>query len=124
MDFGALEILFTWQTLFLAAIIAVCTTGLKTLIDMVAGGTVKRKKNAFLTRFLLPAIPLILGAVAGAFIPIQPETLLSYASERHVPVWAVGAPWGFIVGIFADYLYSKILKRIKPPAKPAESTGD
>jgi hypothetical protein len=37
MDFGALEILFTWQTLFLAAITAVCTTGLKTLIDMAAG---------------------------------------------------------------------------------------
>lgn len=126
MDIGAIEVLFTWQALMLAVIVTGCTYGVKALLDVVAGGTEKRKKNVFLTRLLLPAVPVVLGALGGAFIPIQPQVLIDYATERGVDLWAVGAPWGFVIGIFSDYLYSKIFKRIvklPAPGEKANGTG-
>ena len=105
--------LLSWQTLVLAMIIATGTSGLKTLIDVTAGGSENRKKNVVLTELVLPAIPAILGAAFGALLPLHPDPLISYVREHDHSMYMVGASYGFVVSLFSDWLYQRVKRRLK-----------
>lgn len=75
-----------------------------------AVGKEVRQSNPWLNRIVMPMIPIILGALFGAFVPLRPEVLVEYA-ETHVQGWfwqsVVFGTWGAACGQFADYTFSK-----------------
>lgn len=114
-ELGPLELIVSWQAVALAIAIAAITSVLKRLVDYVAGGPEKRKANYGLTRVLLPAIPLLVGALLAEFVPLLPDQLVAYIAalppeKNH----AVRAVYGVVLGAFADYLWSRYSSLLKP----------
>lgn len=112
-----LEILYSWQSLFLAIVIAGITQSVKHGVDIYLEGRQGdspdrktgreiRQQNALVNNTLLPLFPLFLGALLGAFLPIQPEPLVLYVTTHHSSS-AVYAMWGASVGQFADYIFQR-----------------
>lgn len=112
-DLGPLSMFLSWQTLVLAMIIATVTSGAKTLIDVIMGGSDKRKKNKVLTELVLPAIPALLGVLFGALLPLHPDPLIAYVREHEHSMYLVGASYGFVVSLFSDWLYQRVTRRLK-----------
>lgn len=115
-----LEILYSWQSLFLAIVIAGITQSVKHGVDIYLEGrqgdspdkkTGKeiRQQNALVNSTLLPLFPLFLGSLFGAFLPIQPEPLVQYVTT-HRSSTVVYAMWGASVGQFADYIFQRAKK--------------
>ena len=107
---NGLDLLYSWQSLFLAVIIATMTQSFKrlveTLIDKGHGGGEARRKASVLNTVLLPLFPLSLGALCGWLLPLRPEHLVQYVAETHSSS-LVYVMWGASVGQFADYLYQR-----------------
>ncbi len=121
------EILYSWQALLVAITAAGLTQLIKTIYDIVVGqmaakraaaagtkpmkmGKAKRQSNPWLNRIVFPIVPIVLGALIGAFVPLRPEVLVEYVGA-HVEHWfwqhSVYALWGAACGQFADYVFSK-----------------
>lgn len=119
MQQNPLEVLYSWQSLFLAVIISAITQALKTTIDIYYGsgsggrahGAVIRKSSLLMTGVLLPSIPIVFGMAMAVLVPVRPDPLESYVSQHHDGPW-VYAMWGGSVGQFADYIYQRIKKFI------------
>ena len=118
-----LEILYSWQSLFLAIVIAGITQSVKHGVDIYLEsrqgdspdrktGREIRQQNALVNNTLLPLFPLFLGALFGAFLPIQPEPLVLYVTTHHSSS-AVYAMWGASVGQFADYIFQRAKKLLE-----------
>lgn len=79
-------------------------------------GKETRKSNIWLNRVVLPSIPIVIGALIGAFIPLRPEVLIEYV-QAHVDGWFtqsfVYSIWGAACGQFADYTFSKAKSLMK-----------
>ena len=136
---GPLAILYCWQSCVLAFLVTTGTHGVKLLIDYNLGGKEERKKQMFFNSLVLPATPILLGGLLGAFIPLWPEALTEYLKVHSVVGWhskLAMAAYGAAVGQFADYAwqrYSSIVNGVKakndaaalvapavaPPADPA-----
>ena len=112
-----LEILYSWQSLFLAIVIAGITQSVKHGVDIYLEsrqgdspgkktGREIRQQNALVNNTLLPLFPLFLGSLLGAFLPIQPEPLVLYVTT-HRSSSVVYAMWGASVGQFADYIFQR-----------------
>lgn len=106
-----LDLLYSWQSLFLAVVIATMTQSFKhlveSLIERYSGGDGRAKRKASIANVtLFPMFPLILGGVIGRFFPIRPEYLVRYVNENHTSL-AVYAMWGASIGQFSDYLYQR-----------------
>ena len=71
--------LYCWQALLLAVVVNALSQGVKVGIDQAFKGKENRQKNGWVSNFLLPGVPLVLGAVMGAVIPIQPDRLVEFA---------------------------------------------
>lgn len=112
-----LDILYSWQSLFLAMVVAVMTQVVKTLLeDLIerrsgGSGREKRKASIFNTT-LFPLVPLILGGILGRFFPMRPEYLVRYVTENHAST-LVYVLWGVSIGQLSDYLYQR-LKVFRP----------
>lgn len=125
------EILYSWQALIVAITAAGLTQLVKTIYDIVIGqmaakraaqekatyrdkpmkvGKAVRQSSPWLNRVVFPIIPILLGALIGALVPLRPEVLVEYAST-HIEDWfwqhTVFALWGAACGQFADYVFSK-----------------
>jgi hypothetical protein len=135
-ELGPLSIIVELQTYVAAIVIYVATHFVKVAIDLAHGenGTAKRKQNPWMSQILLPAIPIILGFLYGAFVPFRPDTIEDYvATHENASIIIVGGVFGIVIGQFSDYIYTKISKGIKgfaeakqrrslrPPAVPEEA---
>ena len=106
-----LDLLYSWQSLFLAVVIATMTQSFKHLveglIERYSGGDGRAKRKASIANVtLFPMFPLLLGGLIGRFFPIRPEYLVRYVNENHTSM-AVYAMWGASIGQFSDYLYQR-----------------
>lgn len=106
-----LDLLYSWQSLFLAVVIATMTQSFKHLveglIERYSGGDGRAKRKASIANVtLFPMFPLLLGGLIGRFFPIRPEYLVRYVNENHTSL-AVYAMWGASIGQFSDYLYQR-----------------
>jgi len=111
MDLGPLEVLYCWQSCLLAVGVASSTHGVKALLDVLVGGKAARKKRIVINRLVLPATPIVLGAVGAVVVPLHPEALIAYASLHGlvgVKLMLVNAGYGAAVGQFADYMWHRI----------------
>jgi hypothetical protein len=99
-----------WQALVIAAIASPVAQLVKKILDVTMTKE-RRKGNKWISKVALPMVPIVIGAVAAAFIPVRPEALIEYVGEHAKDGWqqllAYGA-WGAACGQFADYLYSKL----------------
>lgn len=119
MDFGPIAVFISTPAVTAAVIIALATSGSKVTLDL-AVGKERRKLNPWLTRVLLPLVPLALGALYGAFVPFRPAALLNYAAEHDVSIYAIGTAYGVVVGQFSDYVYTKIKSSMKAFSEAGE----
>lgn len=121
-----LDLLYSWQSLFLAVVIATMTQSFKKLveglIERYSGGDGEAKRKASIANAtLLPLFPLLLGGVIGRFLPIHPEYLVRYVNENHTST-AVYAMWGASIGQFSDYLYQRA-KGLLPRTAPLKAAA-
>lgn len=131
-----LTLFYSWQALALAAVVSglmqSVKAGIETHLERRSGtgasGRDLRQGNARLNDVVLPAAPLVLGAVVAAVVPVRPEALVEYASHQGGRAFLVYALWGAVVGQFSDYLYQRFKKFLPatpgsrastPPAAPA-----
>jgi hypothetical protein len=118
-DFGPLSVLYCWQSVVLAVGVSTGTHGVKALVDFQLGGKGARKSQVFFQSIFLPATPIVLGALIGAFIPLWPEPLTAYIAANAltgIKAKLVLAGYGAAVGQFADYAwsrYSSLLEGVK-----------
>jgi hypothetical protein len=117
-----LDIIYAWQSLFVAVVIVGLTQGVKTGIEAwlllknkEKGKTGKelRAEVALLDKLVLPLVPLIAGALIAAFVPVRPEALTQYVTQHGHGSKLAYAMWGAVVGQFSDYLYQRV-KRLLP----------
>jgi len=109
-DFGPLSVLYCWQSVVLAVGVSTGTHGVKRLVDFQLGGKDARKSLVFFQSIFLPATPIVLGALIGAFVPLWPEALTAYIATNSltgIKAKLVLAGYGAAVGQFADYAWSR-----------------
>ena len=133
-----LDILYAWQSALLAVVIVGITQGVKAGIEAYLliknAGTTKtgkelRKEISVLDRAILPLVPLVSGALIGAFVPLRPEVLVQYVNEHGGGSRLAFAMWGAAIGQFSDYLYQRFKRMLPaqpatpstPPATPSEA---
>jgi hypothetical protein len=133
-----LDIVYAWQSALLAVVIVGLTQGAKAGIEayllLKNKGTTKTGKElrgevAILDRAILPLVPLVSGALMGAFVPMRPEVLVQYVTEHGNGSRLAYAMWGAAIGQFSDYLYQRFKRMLpaqpsgtsKPPPAPAPS---
>lgn len=125
IDLGPLSVLYCWQGAILALLIVTGTHGVKAVIDYRLGGKDERKKMLFVQSLILPATPIVLGALLAMILPLWPDLLVEYLKTHAILGWKaklVYAGYGAAVGQFSDYAwgrYSSIVDGVK--AKKAAS---
>lgn len=128
-----LDILYAWQSALLAVVIVGLTQAVKAGIEAYLliknAGTPKTGKElrgevAVIDRAVLPLVPLVSGALMGAFVPVRPEVLVQYVTEHGGGSRLAYAMWGAAIGQFSDYLYQRFKRMLpaQPPAPPV-ATG-
>ena len=128
-----LDILYAWQSALLAVVIVGLTQAVKAGIEaylvLKNAGTPKTGKElrgevAVIDRAVLPLVPLVSGAIMGAFVPMRPEVLVQYVTEHGGGSRLAYAMWGAAIGQFSDYLYQRFKRMLpaQPPAPPV-ATG-
>jgi hypothetical protein len=112
---GPLEMFIGWQALVVASIASPLTQVVKTVIDLMITKD-RRQGNRVLSRLVMPALPVVFGALAAALLPIRPEVLIEYAAE-HIEAgalqFAVYAAWGAACGQFAGTLFDRVREFVK-----------
>lgn len=133
-----LDILYAWQSALLAVVIVGITQGAKAGIEayllLKNRGTTKTGKElrgeiTLIDRAILPLVPLVTGALIGAFVPMRPEVLVQYVNEHGGGSRLAYAMWGAAIGQFSDYLYQRFKRMLPaqpatpstPPATPSEA---
>lgn len=125
-DLGPLGVLYSWQSCVVAFLITTFTHGIKALIDYKMGGKESRQESLFLNSILLPATPILLGALIGSVLPLRPEALMNYMIEHNIQGWSahlVFAGYGMAVGQFSTYVwdrYSSLITGVKLRVANAE----
>lgn len=122
---GPLEVLLCWQTIVFAFVVVAATHGVKAVIDAIreskAPGT---PRGIILQRVVLPAVPLVVGALLAPVLPMYPDVLHDYIATHAFTGFnkvAVLAAYGLCVGQFSAYLwdrYSGLMTLKKPPEAP------
>lgn len=110
-ELGPLSIFICWQSLAMALVITLMTHGVKRAVDVILGGAEVRKNKAWIQQLLLPATPIIFGVVLAIVVPLRPEALDTYITEKAFKgphLFGVLAVYGACLGQFADYIWSRI----------------
>jgi hypothetical protein len=113
-----LEILYCWQSVVGALVVYVLTQLVKSAIAAWFGAwfDATAHRRLVLKRYLLPAVPPLVGFVYAVSIPLRPDVLVAYVATHeivgHAASLCFGA-WGICVGQLADYAYSKITDAIR-----------
>ena len=134
-----IEILWCWQSLIVALAAAGMTQFVKTAVDIFWGkvapdpttslkdmeevGKTRRKANIALNRLIFPSLPVLFGALLAMFV-LRGDIVAEYVA-RTPSRWddySIYAVWGGSVGMYADYVVSKVkdvlddlIKKAKPP---------
>lgn len=137
-----LDIIYAWQSALLAVVIVGLTQGVKagieTYLTFKNKGTTKTGKElrgeiALIDKAVLPLMPLVSGALIGAFVPMRPEVLVQYVTEHGGGSRLAYAMWGAAIGQFSDYLYQRFKRMLptqpsggsNPPSPPSDTaSGD
>lgn len=117
---GPLEMMYSWQALLCATACVGLTKMVKTAIDLKMGKE-KRKESRWLNHFFLPMLPILVGALYAAFVPLRPEVLIEYTAQHVTAPWLAVlafAAWGAACGQFSTMLHQK-LKDFIVAARPA-----
>ena len=136
-----LDLLYSWHGILIACAVIGITQFVKTVFDIVWGkvddtptptmidakkvGEVRRKRNIIINRIILPATPIVAGAILSILIPVHPEILITYINEHVSQGWqhyTIYAGWGAAVGQFSDYTFSKVKAVFGDVKKAREST--
>lgn len=102
----------------MGVIIYMMTHLVKTIVDTAMGkdddGVPKRKGIMWLNRIVFPGVPIVIGVLLGAFVPLRPTFLIEFVNEYITGFSAtvVYGAYGAIIGQFSDYIYSKLKKAI------------
>lgn len=99
----------------LAAATVIGVTKLITAILDATMGVEKRKANHVLSKVVLPATVVALGAVYGMLVPYRPESLVTFAesSDHGAWVYLAFAAWGGAVGQFSSYIYDRAMDVVR-----------
>lgn len=111
LDLGPLSILYCWQSCLLAVGVSSVTHGVKRILDVLVGGKEARQKKLIVNRIVLPATPILLGALGAMVVPIHPDALTAYITARGLSTFEsllCLAAYGGAVGQFADYFWHRI----------------
>ncbi len=104
---GPLDVVLSWQALFLAVLTSVAMLAVKRVLDLAWKA---RKQSRVMTRLGMPALNGALGFLGGVVVPFRPETVTAYVAE-YGGGWLAYGLWGIIVGgICGDFLYTKFKK--------------
>lgn len=134
-ELGPLSLMYSWQALICATACVGITQMIKTIIDIMylpkvedqpggphrSAAKEKRKENLWVTRVTLPVIPVLVGAVWAAVVPLRPDVLVEYVKAEELQgLWMVLAygGWGGACGQFSTMLHSK-LKDLLHAKKPS-----
>jgi len=85
-----------------------------------------RRDTPIMNRIVLPIVPVLVGALIAAIVPVHPEVLTAYVDSKVQGVWqgaGIYAMWGAICGQFSSYIFDKISKGIegfRVPTRQAE----
>lgn len=120
---GPLELMYSWQALLCASACVGVTKIPTTAID-IAMGKEKRKANKWLTHFVFPMIPVLVGILYVCLVPLRPEPLTEFVDEHvHGFGWqlvAYGA-YGAACGQFSQTIYDKFIQPFFDMRKPKAS---
>lgn len=108
-----LELMYGWQALLCAVACTGVAQLVKTILDLTMGAE-KRKANRWVTRLVLPLIPIVAGMLYGLLVPFRPEALIAFVAEHADDAWGyLGySVWGGACGQFSAYLYTHVKKLI------------
>lgn len=119
-NLGPLSLMYSWQALLCATACVGITRMVKTAIDLKMGKE-KRKEKRWLNHFVLPMVPIMIGLLYGALVPLRPEVLIEYTAQHITSPWLTalaGGAWGAACGQFSTMLHQK-LKDFLTAANPA-----
>lgn len=105
-----LDLLFSWQAILCAAACVGITQLVKTSIDVAIGAS-RRKRSRALSLFVLPMLPIWIGAAYALAIPMHPEVLGQYLTTQAIEGWPRAlslAAWGGACGQFSTYVYERV----------------
>lgn len=103
----------------LGVVIYMATQLVKTVVDLALGkdddGVPRRKGIPWLNRVVFPGVPVVLGILLGAFVPLRPAFLIDFVNEyiTGFSSTVVYGAYGAIVGQFCDYIYTKAKKALQ-----------
>lgn len=118
-------IFLSWQAVVLAVACVGIAQLVKTAIDVIKGrriaktvdksarkiGRELRQESLVLNRIVMPMVPIIVGAVFAAIIPLRPEFIVEYVTTHVSNPWLAAlcyAVWGGACGQFSSHTYDKV----------------
>lgn len=106
-----LELFYSWQAVLVAVACIGITKLVTTILEMAKILSDKGDGPVWTRRLLLPLLPITIGFLVAAFVPLRPEFLVDYVNT-HVQGWwwttlSYGA-WGAACGQFAGYSYDRL----------------
>lgn len=111
MDLGPISAIICWQSIILAMVVVTLTHGVKKALDSAMGGAEAREKVKFVDNLVLPAIPIVLGAVLAMVLPLTPDLIAAWVVDHALSKLnrlLVLASFGVVVGQFSDYAFHRI----------------
>lgn len=112
-----IEIFYCWQSIVAVVVIYSVTQLVKVAITRAAGRWLDTPARRLAwKRYVMPAVPPVIGFLYGASIPLRPDVLDAYVAARVYAGWTAAlcyGAWGLAMGPVADYLYSKITDAIR-----------
>jgi len=110
-----LDLIFSWQAILCATACVGITQLAKTSID-VAIGAEKRKRSRALSLFVLPMMPIWIGATYALLVPMAPDVLTQHLDAHEIDGWQRWlslAAWGGACGQFSTYVYERVERTLK-----------
>jgi hypothetical protein len=120
-----LTIFLGWQALLVALVASAFTELTKRVINILLAvkddsdgrltmleriGDEIRRETVFINTILMPALPLLFGALGAWALP-HPEEMIEYMKAHALPSWkmhAAYAVWGAICGLFSGWLFDRL----------------
>lgn len=105
-----LDILYSWPALLCVSACIGVTQAAKRALD-VRLGEEARKASRPLSVFVLPTLPVAVGALYAVAVPLHPDALVAYLAEHGLDGWEETlslAAWGAACGQFSTFLYERV----------------
>lgn len=104
------DLFYSWQAL----LVAVACVSLSRFVTAVVYAVFdkERLRNSRPARIALHAIPVLIGFLFAALVPLRPEGLIEYveahAASRWIEQAVVYGSWGAACGQFSAYMYDRV----------------